>query len=615
MTAQRIPTPPGAAAVLESCQLFRDLDGAEIEQLAEAVGWLLVPGGEILLRHGEIVESMYVVVSGRLQVIVDRGSSADRVVREIGRGENVGEMALLTGEPSTEAVRAVRDTQLISLSRAHFDQLLERNPRAMMRLARMLARWLQHSFAHSADRGSAAATVAVLPLACDAPTQEFVERVMATELGRTFARVSADRLEARVGPGGSQTTECDVTYAEATHWLNELEREYPVVLYDGSIRSPAWTRRCIRQADRVLAIASGDEAPRDGQLDADVLAALTEHGGSSIDLVLLHSDGNIRPPATAAWRGVLPFASCQHVRRGSSADFGRLARRIAGRSTGVVLGGGGARACGHVGVLRALEEHGIPIDHIGGTSAGALIAAQYAYGYSVDEILELNRRGWGRGRLLKDLTIPLVALLSSRQVKRNLERSFADSRIENLWLPFFCVSTNITRAELTVHREGPLARCVRASLSVPGVLPPVLSPEGDLLVDGAVLNNVPVDVMRAQMSGQTIAVDVSPTARLTFAAHHRETVPPWQLMLRDLRQIKHSRPPTLFRILHQTMLLSSETQRVEAREQADLYLCPPLDQFDLFDWRSLDRMAEVAYRHATAEITRWQHDRLEQPVP
>jgi len=215
--------------------------------------------------------------------------------------------------------------------------------------------------------------------------------------------------------------------------------------------------------------------------------------------------------------------------------------------------------------------------------------------------------------LLKDLTVPLLALLNAGQLKRILKLSFGDVLIENLWLPFFCVSTNLTRAELAVHRDGPVAKWVRASLSIPGILPPVLSSEGDLLVDGAVLNNVPVDVMRTLVGGPTIGVDVSPTARLTFGSHHRQTVPSWQLLVRDLVPFrKRPKSPTVFSILHRTMLLHSDAQRMRARSQADLYLCPPLDQFDMFDWGSLEQIVELGYRHAAPEIAAWQRARLAQ---
>jgi predicted acylesterase/phospholipase RssA len=349
----------------------------------------------------------------------------------------------------------------------------------------------------------------------------------------------------------------------------------------------------------------GDGVPQDSQIEPSFFDAIAERGTSSVDLVLLHADGTLRPQSTAAWLSLFPFAAHHHLRLTSPADFERLARRLTGRAVGVVLGGGAARAYGHIGVLRALEESGVPIDYLGGTSAGALIAAQYAYGYSFDEIVELNRRGLASRLLLKELTIPLVALLNSKQVKRRLELSFGDARIENLWLPFFCVSTNLTRAELTVHRDGPIARWVRASLSIPGVLPPVLSSSGDLLVDGAVLNNVPVDVMRSHVSGPTIGVDVSPTAHLAFGRQHRETIPSWRHMIRDLGQVKKSRPPNLLSILHRTMLLASETQRVRARGQADLYLCPPLDHFDMFDWSALEQIAAAAHDYAMGEIDAW----------
>ena len=196
--------------------------------------------------------------------------------------------------------------------------------------------------------------------------------------GESVIHITGDRVDACLGPGASQASEQDPAYASATRWLNRLEREYRLLIYEASTESPSWQHRCVRQADRVLAVALADVGPQDGQIEPSFFDALAGQEACTVELVLLHTDGNLRPQATRAWRSLFPFAAHHHLRLTSRADFERLARSLAGRALGLALGGGGARAYAHIGVLRALEGSGVPIDYLGGTSAGALIAAQYA---------------------------------------------------------------------------------------------------------------------------------------------------------------------------------------------------------------------------------------------
>jgi NTE family protein/lysophospholipid hydrolase len=610
-----ICAPPSARNALAQATLFHGFPDDLLDALAEVVDWYFIPGGEILYRRDDVGDSLFVVVSGRLRVVRDQEGPVARIIRDVGPGENVGELALITGERRSATVLAVRDTQLIRLSRAQFDALLPRHPRAVMQLARMLATWVRNSTLEVPPAIPELATVAVIPLTRDAPVHDFITRLAAAfkPRGRVL-HLTAERVASWLGPSAAQAAEGESGYVEGTQWLSELEREWSLVIYESSLEPSAWARRCARQADRILAIAYAQAGPRDDQLTRTFFDAIAGHEAANAELVLLHDDETHRPRSSQAWRSLHPFVAHHHVRMASRQDFERLSRSLTGRAISLVLGGGGARAYAHIGVIRAIEEAGFPIDRLGGTSAGAFIAAQYAYGYSCDALVQLNRESWVSRLFLPDLTIPLVALFSSRRLKRIVQQSFGDVCIEDLWLPFFCVSTNLTRAEQVVHREGPLARWVRASLSMPGAAPPVLSPEGDLLVDGGLLNNVPVDVMRSLGDGPVIAVDVSPTVEFTFGAS-RQTAPGWRLMLRDLRRFEKKRAPTLLRILHRTMLLPSQAQRRRTQRVADLYLTPPVDGFDLFDWKAMDRIVEAGYRHAAAHLAEWRPDRAGPVVP
>jgi NTE family protein/lysophospholipid hydrolase len=288
-----------------------------------------------------------------------------------------------------------------------------------------------------------------------------------------------------------------------------------------------------------------------------------------------------------------------------AADFQRLARHVAGRAIGLVLGGGGARGFAHIGVIRALQEAGVPIDRVGGTSMGAVIAAQYAGGLKPEEMTEINRRGWIGLRPHREFTLPLVSLVSGRRAGRMLKMMFGDQSIEDLWLNYFCVSTNLSRAELMVHRQGPVRRWLRASISIPGTAPPLIDDSGDLLIDGGVLDNVPVAAMRDLGESEIIAVDVSPDVELVVRAGMKLAPSPWRLLTDRIlrRKVVHAFP-SLFQILYRTSLLSSIRTGRGGRGAVAMYLEPPTSRFETFQMESLDEIVESGYRYAVEQLSK-----------
>ncbi|KAJ3048257.1 phosphatidylcholine and lysophosphatidylcholine phospholipase, partial [Rhizoclosmatium hyalinum] len=197
---------------------------------------------------------------------------------------------------------------------------------------------------------------------------------------------------------------------------------------------------------------------------------------------------------------------------GIRSDFARIARRLLNKSIGLALGGGGARGIAHVAIIRALEEAGVPIDMIGGTSIGSFVAGLYArendhvsiYGRAK----QLSMQMCSKWRQLLDLTYPLTSLFTGHELNRAIFKSFHETQIEDCWLPYFAVSVNITDSRVEIHRSGYMWRYVRASMSLAGYFPP-LCDNGKMLVDGGYLNLVPVDIVIAKGADVAIAVDVS----------------------------------------------------------------------------------------------------------
>lgn len=309
--------------------------------------------------------------------------------------------------------------------------------------------------------------------------------------------------------------------------------------------------------------------------------------------MLLH-DGAILRGAAARWLKQLRDARHHHVR--SRGDIDRVARLLSGRSIGLVLSGGGARGFAHIGVIKALREAGMQIDSVGGTSIGAIIGAGVAADWSIEEMLEKYRRAFVDGRPLRDYTFPFVSLFAGQRVAYLLREAFGPRDIEDLELPFFCVSSNLTAGRAHVHRSGPLWLWLRASCAIPGVLPPVFH-RREVYVDGAVINNLPADVMHDQAVGDVVAVDIGADDVL-YADVEEYALPPWWRLAAERLFRRRRRRPGILSILLRSGMVNAEAASLERRALTSLLLTPALEDIDLLDWHAYDRAIEAGYQYA-----------------
>src|SRR5437660_371275 len=287
-----------------------------------------------------------------------------------------------------------------------------------------------------------------------------------------------------------------------------------------------------------------------------------------------------------------------------------LARWLPGRALAVVLSGGGARGFAHIGVLRALQAAMLPVDAIGATSIGAIIGAGWAAGWGYAEVLERMRRSFVARNPIGDYTLPLMSLVSGGRVCRLLRAEFGDLHIEDLPLPFFCTSANLTNGQAAVHRRGTLWLWLRAAVSIPGVLPPVFT-ERQVHVDGATINNLPVDIMRESMEGAIVAVDAGADRMLDTSTEMSEVPPawrPWSWLRRDRPRVN------IVQILLRCGMINSAAATIAQRALADLVLKPPLERIDLLDWQAFDRVVELGYRHASETLAQGAAETLRRTV-
>ena len=522
------------AAELAQVPLFQGVTSDALARLAERATTRQLEAGASLFREGDPADCLYVVRSGRLQVIVE-GEDGPRVVRELGPRAALGELALLSGSGRSASVRAVRDSELLEVGAAEFAALLDDDPRLGRAVATELARQLQASGGLAAP-STRPSVFSVIPLG----GSEDAERLAAA------MRIELERYGSVALLRGDEGSDGSAALLERT------ERDADAVLLVAGSGDSEWDRFARRQADRTLLVA--DEAT---QVSADA---------EGCDLVLL---APLPSGATARWLNAAG-PSTHHLVYEIGFDLGaaRVARRVAGRSLGVVLSGGGARGFAHIGAIAALAESGIEIDRLGGCSMGAYVAAMSALGLDAGQIRDLCHDELVRRTPFNDWTVPRVALIRSRKAARMLERVFGELQVEELPRPLFTVSADLLTSRTVVHRQGSLLEAVGASMSIPGLVPPVAR-AGRLLVDGGILNNLPVDLMHDAREGPIVAIDV--VRRLD--ADFTET----PLL------------PSIVETMSRATVLGSVERAERNRELATIVINPEVQDIGLREFKALDR--------------------------
>ena len=565
---------------LQRAPLFADLEAHSMSAIERELTLLVLPGGAPLFRQGEPADAVYVVASGCLGVFrhEDEGSPDEpSLMAEIPPGNIVGEMSLLSHSQRTRSVAALRDSEVWRLARGSFDKLTARHPEVLPTLMRSVA--VRNAMGPSKRRRQPR-TFAILPTGVSTPAARFTV-MLAAALGRIGSQVQML---------GSESMDRD------PEWFARCETESSFVLYRADPTATEWTELCLRQADCLVVVRSADdELPTRLPFEIE-----TAQSGAVFhrrrELVLLHEGHDPKPTSTAPMLAGGMYGQHHHVRLDIHADIDRLARLLTGHAVGVVMAGGGARAFTHIGVVKALRASGVPIDQVGGTSMGAIVAASVASRWPDDEIAKHFRAAFVDNNPLSDYTLPLISLYAGRRVTRLLRTSFGEKEIEDLILPFFCITANLTTSNADVHTVGRLWRWLRASVAIPGVIPP-FNEAGEVHVDGGVIDNFPVRAMRRTGRGATIGVDIDTGGALAAGAGVMEPWSAWQFFRRLIWKRNETLPiPSIVAILLRSALVASAARAAEDRQAADLLIVPPMTHIDLLDWTSFDAAIEVGYR-------------------
>lgn len=559
---------PTLLPTLKSVPFLRDAPARALKAAEDHTRYFGLPGGWQLFGPGEPSDQIYFVLSGSLGAFRVGANGQMELMGHIRAGEPVGEMSMIAGEAHEHAVFALRDTELLSMSREGFMKLVKSDPAILERLTRVIMIRMRQA----RKKTGRAAEPRVFGIVAASPTIDIRQR----------ARVISEDLKAmglRVALVGEEAVGMPATY------FDELELRNDIVLLLSTLGDTPWFKMTQRHSDRIWLLARSDARPSIPLLPDDPSPARQFR---LVDLILLHHDGERPATRTLEWKYAADAARVFHWHGMDGEDCRRLARTMAGRSVGLVLSGGGARAYAHIGVIRALREANCPIDFVGGASMGAIVAAGVACGWDDEEMDRRIRKAFVESNPLSDYRLPVVGLVKGHKVDARLKEHYDDAMIEDLKLPFFAVSTNLTQGTFQVHTEGLLREALRATISLPGILPPFVS-QKQVLVDGAVLNNFPVDVMRDMHRGRIIGVDVA--------------VAPEGLKADDFVNppgfigwtIKHGfkTAPPIANLLMRAATISMDPNK--HRALTDILIVPTMKDIELRDWKEYDEAVEAGY--------------------
>uniref|UniRef100_A0A672MI72 lysophospholipase n=1 Tax=Sinocyclocheilus grahami TaxID=75366 RepID=A0A672MI72_SINGR len=576
-----------------------------VRQIDFALDWMAVEAGRAVYRQGDKSDSTFIVLSGRLRSVIMKEDGKKELTGEYGRGDLIGVVEALTHQNRATTVHAVRDSELAKLPEGALSSIKRKFPQVCQPhcICFIARHYSDESFSglsvpvysHKWDTGNPAsnlATVTVLPVSEEVPLTAFTLELQHALLaiGPTLL-LTSDIIKQRLGSAALDS----VHEYRLSSWLGQQEDIHRIVLYQTDVSLTPWTQRCIRQADCIIIVGLGEQDPAVGELERMLEGSAVR---AQKQLVLLHREDGPPPKGTAEWLNMRSWISrhlhlsCprrvfsrrslpklremyQRVFQKSAdrhSDFSRLARVLTGNAIALVLGGGGARGCSQVGIIRALREAGIPIDLVGGNSIGSMMGALYAEDRSYSR-MKIRAREWAMEmtsvfKKVLDLTYPVTSMFSGASFNSSINAVFKDKQIEDLWIPYFNITTDITASTMRVHTDADVARSMGAKV--------------------------------------VIAIDVGSQDE-TNLTNYGDALSGWWLLWKRLNPLAEKVKVLNMAEIQARLAYVCSVRQLESVKNSDYceYIRPPIDRYRTLEFGKFDEISEVGYQHGKTVFDVW----------
>ncbi len=583
--------------LIKASKLFSSLDDAGRKKLIPMLHEIKLKKNRFIFRQGELSDGVFLVMSGKLVAMLKTVTGENKILSEIRPGETLGEIGALSHEPRGASIKALEDCILFKLSCENYFKLCEQYPSLLLQTMSVLATRSRSLIEMLTAREPAKKHIAILPASKHTRIKELSDALFKNLHGFANVTVLSDYDD----------TLAHKTLTQLQKHIEELDGNNSKILYILGLHDSPLSKACFENVDALYVVGNGRSKAYLNPVTHKRLHNAELSYKASPELLLVYPDGKKSPVATSKWLKLVNFGMHHHVRLSEEKDLRRILRFITGTAVGLVLGGGGARSWAHIGAIRALQESGIPIDLICGTSGGAIVAGYYALHESAedskDELNDLSKITY-KAASLAHITWPAVSIFDGGSFTKKQQEIFGHKKIENLWLPFFCVSCNLTKSIPVVHSRGELWKKIRASTAVPGIFPPVVM-HGQLHLDGGIVNNLPTDLMKKFSSsiGTSIAVEL---IHVTQEAKDYNFPPILPLIPTILSKLgwgyKDYKFPSFVDTFLKSLLAGSSVKQNENALAADILISPTLSHYDLLRVTSKQQKELIKVGHkATLE--------------
>jgi len=579
-------------ALIKKCPLFSYFTDEDISYLLPLFKTIRIAQGEILLHQGDVSDNIYIVVSGSLVSVLNYGFDKQKIIGMINPAETVGELGIISGEPRSLTVKAVVDTELLQLSGEIFLQLCQENTYISLQVMKLLTSRLQNTISLISEYKRCNILV-------------FFSDDKNNYLDDFFSELknNTDKFPIKFLPTDIEDPIDILQFIQS----NQDQHIYLIVFiksYDANLF------KFFFDNSAKFSLITRNKLPVDINKDTQlILIHIQQHIEQHLELILLHDNATIKPLNTQLWLQQAKFSFHHHIRIGDNLSYQRFLRFALSRAVGIVFGGGGMRGFAHMGMLKALHEKKIPIDMVGGTSVGAAAAACYALTQDYVQCAKLFEKMLLTAQqavYLRNLTWPITSIFSGDPITSFVLNHFGDVQIEDLWLPFFCISANLSSNNEMIHEAGSLGVALRCSGAVPILSPPMVV-AGQQFYDGGILNNLPVDIMRKLIGNENkiIACDVSRFVKDPTIYDFPPVISLKQSLLQKLKisPSQHTFPGFFENFFH-AMLLGASSKTEMNGMLADILIRPDLSKFATFksNKESMETLIEIGYQQTMAAI-------------
>ena len=617
---------------LATIQIFRVFTRPELEAAGPLFKEVSFAKDDVVLRIGDPGDKFYVVLDGELDVW--DASQPPRQTGSLKRGDYFGEMALLQGGKRTATVTVARRARLLSIDKPAFDQLFLRNPKAIEHFARVLSTRLANLT--RGDRIQRATTTVSVASARGLKGETLIARALAAIL-KQITKTEVIHVEVRPGAEASDPMTLDLLsdgldaaprmfavgqkcadggptllkialrpgldgerYGNLlSNLVSRLSDSFSFIVLDLGSETPGLIESARAYSDAFVALVGkpGDDAGIGDPRSMKVLRVINLFNETSRPVAISSSEPFVLPRDAVFGRPVDDACAsiCANRRSAAALPIYRLAHKLLGTSIGVALGGGAAFGLAHIGVLKVLEDAGVPIDLVAGCSQGSIVAVGYASGLTPGQMIDIardlgSRRNFLAGADPTFFTKPGI-LAGQRIVQMMRPYLKGKETFEQLVLPCRTVATDIQSGERIAIGTGRLETAYRASSAVPMVMTPVRVGER-VLVDGGVADPVPAEVTRDMGADLTIAVNVVPRLKRGVET----VISSWYRTVNAFNPLTYlgdsEDMPSMFDIVMNSMqTLQYELGNFKAIS-ADVLINPDLSDFTWIEYYRADELIE-----------------------